>query len=152
VSEGDIDDRKALIERLRMIRDGQTVTSTAFRATLNDAIAYTALTATASAEVRTTANAAIAALSAPPTAAAPEAVVRQFPMGDGPPIPWSLAEALYAGYSQRYGTQQSLERLAERGGFGWGEIAIFWNEAGHGERFRKTVRAALAGEQTGGER
>ncbi|KKL16599.1 hypothetical protein LCGC14_2493940 [marine sediment metagenome] len=38
-------------------------------------------------------------------------------------IPWKLAEVVYAGYSQRYGTDQSLERIAERGGFGILEIA-----------------------------
>ncbi len=33
-------------------------------------------------------------------------------------IPWWLAELAYKDYSKRYGTSQSLERLAERGGFG----------------------------------
>jgi len=31
-------------------------------------------------------------------------------------IPWALAEIVYEGYSQRYGTDQSLERIVERGG------------------------------------
>lgn len=47
---------------------------------------------------------------------------REFPMQDGPPIPWSLAEEIYRVYSNLYGNEQSLERLAERGGFGWDEI------------------------------
>ena len=38
-------------------------------------------------------------------------------------IPWTLAEIVYEGYSQRYGSDQSLERIAERGGFGILEIA-----------------------------
>ncbi|KKN09882.1 hypothetical protein LCGC14_1042220 [marine sediment metagenome] len=38
-------------------------------------------------------------------------------------IPWKLAEVVYTGYSRRYGTDQSLERIAERGGFGVLEIA-----------------------------
>lgn len=33
-------------------------------------------------------------------------------------IPWWLAEEAYAQYSHHYGTGQTLERLAERGGFG----------------------------------
>jgi hypothetical protein len=37
-------------------------------------------------------------------------------------IPWELAEEAYEEYSKRYGTSQSLERLAERGGFGVEEI------------------------------
>lgn len=32
-------------------------------------------------------------------------------------IPWAVAEEAYAVYSSKYGTQQSLERIAERGGF-----------------------------------
>ncbi len=37
-------------------------------------------------------------------------------------IPWWLAEEVYAEYSKRYGNEQSLERLNERGGFGRGEV------------------------------
>jgi hypothetical protein len=33
-----------------------------------------------------------------------------------------LAEIAYAAYSSSYGTEQSLERMAERGGFGWVEF------------------------------
>jgi len=55
---------------------------------------------------------------------------RRFPMQGGPSIPWSLAKAIYAGYSSKYGEGQSLERLAERGGFGWAEVEIFYKENG----------------------
>lgn len=37
-------------------------------------------------------------------------------------IPWTTAELAYREYSRRYGTQQTLERMAERGGFGVWEI------------------------------
>ena len=37
-------------------------------------------------------------------------------------IPWWLAEIAYSEYSRRFGTGQSLERLAERGGFGRWEL------------------------------
>src|SRR5688572_23577436 len=40
-------------------------------------------------------------------------------------IPWSVAEIAYRYYSHKYGTDQSLERLAERGGFGRDELAEF---------------------------
>ncbi len=40
----------------------------------------------------------------------------------GSTIPWWLAEIAYEYYSSRYGTSQSLERLAERGGFGRAEL------------------------------
>ena len=33
-------------------------------------------------------------------------------------IPWSIAELAYSRYAHKYGKSQSLERLAERGGFG----------------------------------
>lgn len=37
-------------------------------------------------------------------------------------IPWWLAEIAYEYYVELYGSQQSLERLAERGGFGREEL------------------------------
>lgn len=48
---------------------------------------------------------------------------RLFPMLDGPPIPWKLARAIHA---HLYRHDQSLERMAERGGFGWREVAFMW--------------------------
>jgi hypothetical protein len=39
-------------------------------------------------------------------------------------IPWWLAEEAYKYYSKRFGTSQSLERLAERGGFGRQELLM----------------------------
>ena len=40
-------------------------------------------------------------------------------------IPWWLAEIAYEYYSSLYGKGQSLERLAERGGFGRTELVRF---------------------------
>ncbi len=40
-------------------------------------------------------------------------------------VPWSVAERAYGAYSARFGKDQSLERLAERGGFGAGEMDMF---------------------------
>ena len=37
-------------------------------------------------------------------------------------IPWWLAEVAYEQYRQQYGSLQTLERIAERGGFGRGEL------------------------------
>jgi len=37
-------------------------------------------------------------------------------------VPWWLAEVAYTEYVRLYGRQQSLERLAERGGFGREEL------------------------------
>ena len=52
---------------------------------------------------------------------------REFKMQGGPPIPWSLAQRIYdETYSRFYGTSQSLERLNERGGFGWGEVQLMY--------------------------
>ena len=66
---------------------------------------------------------------------------RPFPMQDGPPIPWSLAKIIYAGYSALFGTNQSLERLAERGGFGWSEVSGIYNHP----RTRAALDAASKG-------
>jgi len=43
-------------------------------------------------------------------------------------VPWGVAAKAYESYARRYGASQSLERLAERGGFGWSELA--WLLAG----------------------
>lgn len=46
-------------------------------------------------------------------------------------IPWSVAEQAYSAYSSTYGRNQTLERLAERGGFHAGELDRFlpdWRE------------------------
>jgi len=40
-------------------------------------------------------------------------------------IPWSVADLAYSIYAAQYGRSQSLERLAERGGFGAGEMDMF---------------------------
>jgi hypothetical protein len=40
-------------------------------------------------------------------------------------IPWSVAELAYSVYAGRYGRDQSLKRLAERGGFGPNEMDMF---------------------------
>jgi hypothetical protein len=53
---------------------------------------------------------------------------RLFPMQRGPAIPWSLAATIYAAYSKLYGTQQSLEKLAARGGFSWREVEVIFAE------------------------
>lgn len=39
-------------------------------------------------------------------------------------IPWWLADVAYKAYTERYGSGQSLERLAERGGFGRDELLM----------------------------
>lgn len=53
---------------------------------------------------------------------------RRFPIQDGPDIDWITAEKIYKMYSTLYGTSQSLERLAERGGFGWAEVKYITSE------------------------
>jgi len=49
---------------------------------------------------------------------------KRFPVNVGREtyIPWSKAEEVYKEYSRQNGTSQSLERLAERGGFGIDEM------------------------------
>lgn len=39
-------------------------------------------------------------------------------------ITWSEHMEIYAAYAKRYGRDQSAERLAERGGFGWNECVL----------------------------
>lgn len=49
---------------------------------------------------------------------------RDFPIQEVGMIPWSVAERAYVTYSALYGTEQSLQRLAERGGFALGELGF----------------------------
>ena len=51
-------------------------------------------------------------------------VSRRFPMLDGPDIDWTTAEKIYIMYKALYTNNQTLERIAERGGFGWGEVKL----------------------------
>lgn len=41
-------------------------------------------------------------------------------------IPWSVAEKAYCEYARQYGRGQSLERLAERGGFDGAEMDMLY--------------------------
>ena len=68
-----------------------------------------------------------------------------FPMMDGPPIPMELAEAIWQGYAALFGKGQKLERVGERGGFGWGEVAAFWSKP----KAREAITAALAANHDG---
>jgi hypothetical protein len=52
----------------------------------------------------------------------------RFPMLDGPSIDWRAAEEIYLDYAYLYGRCQTLDRIAERGGFGWGEVALMRKE------------------------
>lgn len=62
---------------------------------------------------------------------------KRFPMQDGPDIDWVAAREIYELYSALYGTQQSLERLAERGGFGWSEVGMIIVR--YKERYKRSV-------------
>ena len=54
-----------------------------------------------------------------------KALHKMFPMQDGPPVTWVIAEMIYELYSAIYPPpNQSLERLGERGGFGWAEVKL----------------------------
>lgn len=51
-------------------------------------------------------------------------LVRGYLRCEGGQISWHLAELAYRTYREKYGNDQSLEKLAERGGFGVGEFAV----------------------------
>jgi hypothetical protein len=54
--------------------------------------------------------------------------IRWFPMLDGPPIPWSLAEEIHKVYAKCFTNGQSLEGIASRGGFGYVELPHFMKD------------------------
>lgn len=41
-------------------------------------------------------------------------------------IPWSIAEIAYAAYAKKYGRDQSIEEINQRGGFGVCEMDMFY--------------------------
>ncbi len=52
----------------------------------------------------------------------PIMIDRKVPAGTPTQIPWPIAVRAYTDYAARYGTEQSVERLAGRGGFHYGEM------------------------------
>ena len=52
--------------------------------------------------------------------------IRMFPIQDGQSVPWQEAERAYETYVNLYGARQSLERIAERGGFGRTEFQMLY--------------------------
>lgn len=61
-------------------------------------------------------------------------------------VPRELAEVAYIGYSGRYGTSQSLERLEERGGFGIIELLQNYEK---GKQMLEEKRRAALNRQAG---
>ncbi len=64
---------------------------------------------------------------------AEDADTRRFPIQSTPrevspcrSVPWVMAEKAWGTYRARYGEGQTLERMAERGGFGWREFAYLY--------------------------
>ncbi len=58
-----------------------------------------------------------------------EKLSRRFPMLDGPDIDWATAEKIYVLYSALYDNEQTLEKIAERGGFAWREVSYMAKKA-----------------------
>ena len=55
-----------------------------------------------------------------------EGLPRNNPNWHGPgTIAWSEHLLAFSAYATRYGEDQSAERLAQRGGFGYGELLMF---------------------------
>jgi SMC interacting uncharacterized protein involved in chromosome segregation len=73
-------------------------------------------------------------------------VERQCPVIKGGFIPWSVAELVYIEYAQKHGSSQSLERIAERGGFGYEELDSLlpnWREHRSGAYEITSLRAKV---------
>jgi hypothetical protein len=59
---------------------------------------------------------------------------KRFPIQGGLTITWEAAERAYENYTRVFGREQTLERVADRGGFGIVEYAFLWNGARDDER------------------
>ena len=82
---------------------------------------------------------------------------RTFPIqGFAPGVPWAAAEQAYETYAKHFGNEQSLKRLAERGGFGLYEFAclylgtVTFRKDMMEDRIGQALGKALAAPTTGG--
>lgn len=77
---------------------------------------------------------------------------RRFPIQTGLSVSWAAAERAYATYAAMFGRQQTLERLAERGGFGLREYCwLYLGKADGGSLSEDAmVRALRAGDVRAG--
>jgi len=71
------------------------------------------------------------------------------PKGPGT-ISWAEHELAWAEYARQYGESQSAERMAERGGFGYGELLMYlrrepttWAPRGRGDAWNKAADVPL---------
>lgn len=77
---------------------------------------------------------------------------RRFPIQQGGTVDWAAAEQAYARYVAQFGHEQSLQRLAERGGFGIGEFCLLYSGIAFGRsEWRSTERTAFFVLQTARE-
>lgn len=80
--------------------------------------------------------------------------LRPFPMQNGPHVPRTAAEIVYAAYAHMYGTCQTLDRLGVRGGFSWKEVEVIFAELRkkHPDKHREIMtRARTTLLETAGE-
>lgn len=68
---------------------------------------------------------------------------KRFPIQRAGTVPWKEAERAYKTYSSLYGKSQSLERLAERHGFGIGEFCCLYIGKNPGGQSQETVEKAI---------
>jgi dihydroorotate dehydrogenase len=74
-------------------------------------------------------------------------VRKKFPIQGGWCVPWVAAQRAYQTYARLFGDAQSLERLAERGGFGlleWGALYMGQNPGAPRARLEALTTQALA--------
>lgn len=71
--------------------------------------------------------------------------MKRFPIQGGGWIPWSLAVELYEVYAQHFGRDQSLDLLAERGGFGFDEIVLLHHRTLRNRRVTEEQRGQILG-------
>jgi hypothetical protein len=78
-------------------------------------------------------------------------VESRFPMQGGPTIDMQTAREVYRVYACLCGTSQSLERLGERGGFGWAEVEMLFKKHKHDRPKCTCDRVAQQAKEGGGK-
>jgi hypothetical protein len=68
---------------------------------------------------------------------------KRFPIQRAGTVPWKDAEEAYKTYAKLFGRCQTLERLAERGGFGIGEFCCLYIGINPAHQTREIVEKAI---------
>jgi hypothetical protein len=63
------------------------------------------------------------------------AILKSFPMKDGPAIPYVLAEIIYEAYRSGSRAHKTMAQISDEGGFYWAEVPLYFGQVRKKDRF-----------------